>query len=462
MNVILATCIFMSTVTQATTSTRLIWPWETKNWPQNKRRVTERITSVVEMDSRISSLCAGRLRPRPISELFTRYYADTPADRVIPQNVFLEQILPHMQRLIEDAPRIFKGFANPPMMPGITQNMALTRPQVATILSCIWFCLFEYNYIEGAKMELFPEPTFLNIFTGQNDTTRMFALQCLLVYFHRVQQYMTTPEVADEFSDGLIIIKRSTAPPVDWSTSVAPLCQVQYGESPADSTPGKVSVVGCHDIIGGELFKGLLSPEEIAMLVRPECLVTTLFCSRLLDYEIITVFGAERMSSYTGLGSAITYAAAVSDETGVGESTDGKILLQHAMVFMDASPRTSGKSQFIDDFARDLHKAYCGFSSVGCDAPIATGHWCCGFNGANVQLKFLQQFLAASQSGHTLVYCAPGRDFEDRLRGFMGYINRNNLTVGQLFMSYIQLLGSIGTKVRLSELDVFECLAHGL
>ena len=58
-----------------------------------------------------------------------------------------------------------------------------------------------------------------------------------------------------------------------------------------------------------------------------------------------------------------------------------------------------------EDIKRDIHKAYVGFNLVNHDQinnvtkTIATGNWGCGAFGGNHQLKFIQQWIAASFAG---------------------------------------------------------------
>ena len=56
------------------------------------------------------------------------------------------------------------------------------------------------------------------------------------------------------------------------------------------------------------------------------------------------------------------------------------------------------------DIIRDIHKAYVGFNLINLDErtaekTIATGNWGCGAFGGNHELKFIQQWIAASFAG---------------------------------------------------------------
>lgn len=443
---------------------RIIWPWETRKWSELKSKVNDRIHSIVDMDSRISSMYTGKLRPRQITELFNAYYTDENAYGRVDQTIFVEKIIPMMQKMIIDAPKTFKGFDGRLLIPDVSTNIAFTRLQIATVMSGIWFGLFDYNYISKGKysIEEFPEPTFINVFSNQNT----FVLQCILNYFARVYAYMTGDEdTKNEFLGGSIILKRTVLKDSpDWMTLDTPISEIFIGEGTVDESPAKMHTAYAHEFIGGELFKNSLSQEEVILLIRPECLIATLFCAKLNANETLTILGAEKISQYAGYGSSVRFGGNFIDKTPKGYSADEtEVMTQCAVVFMDASSKTSGVSQYISDFDRDLNKAYCGFSSLIFSKPgaqVASGNWTYGFNGNNMQLKFIQQVLAASHADKCLVYYPFGRDFEDKVIPFINWINRNCMTCGELFNAYIDLMRECysGPNSRLGDLDVFECL----
>ncbi len=442
---------------------KINWPWDLKKWSETRRNITGKINSIVDMDTKISSMHGlSVLKPRLITQLFTAYYQDDPE---VPQNHFVDNIIPMMQKLLEDAPKLFRGFDSRVLVPGHADNIVLTRPQVATIIAGMWFGLFNYAYITKGPVEMtaFPDPTFANIFVNQN----IFALKCLLNYFNRVHQHMNGDDnTKNLFMNSNIILKRNVeSDEVDWVDSEVSLCDIQIGEGPyVDDTPAKMQIVSAHELIGGNnLFGGSLSPEEVVLLIRPECLVATLFCSSLYD-DTLTILGAEKMSSYSGHGSSVKYGGACIDSARRGYSNDDtESIVQCALIFMDASPKSSGKAQFIDDFLRDLNKAYCGFNSlpfVADESPVATGTWSYGFNGNHMQLKFIQQLMAVSQAGKSMIYHSFSHEFEDELISFITWIRRNSMTVGDLCRAYLQLINQCGSGTRLTELDLFECLTE--
>lgn len=444
---------------------RIIWPWATKKWADVYAKITDKISSIVEMDAVITTIFIGKLKPRQITNTFNLYHNDEQyaRDRLSTEQI-VNEIIPFMQKLIKDAPKTFKDFDSRVLVPDVASNIVFTRPQIATILACIWFGLFDYNYISGGKFTIdsFPEPSFINIFTNQN----IFALQCLMTYFNKIRQYMTNPDedVRAIFSASNVIFKRAVLTgEIDWINSEVPICRIQTGHDIyVDKEPTKLFTAFAHEYIGGDMFRGPLTQEEIMLLVFPECIVATLICGVLGNKESLTVFGVERISDYSGYGSSVRFTGRYEDITPRGYSPDEtEVMIQRGIIFIDACPRTSTKSQFIDDFMRELDKAYCGFSSLNFSRdgePIACGNWSYGFNGNNMQLKLLQQILAASQAGKSIVYCPVG-DLANSMKDYLFYFEKNTekFTVGAILCAYIEIIKEkyTGSAARIHDIDIF-------
>ena len=436
---------------------RIILPWETREWATIKTKFTsECINSIIDMDSRIASMHGGRLKPRQINELFNLYYN---SDRIcVPKDEFIEKILPMMQKFIENAPKTFKGFDSSI----IFRNIVLNRIQVATLITCMWFGLFEYNYISKGvySLEDFPEPTFIKIFTSQN----LFAVSCLLNYFKRVYDYINgDADTTNMFSAGNIIIQRNKLICTKWPDDQRVITEIFIGEGHIDDSPAKMHVVYAHEFIGGGMFKEGLTPEEVLILIRPECITATLFCLKIAYTDTVTIMGAEKMSQYSGYGSSVSFAGNYIDGAPKGYSTDEtEVMLQHAAIFMDSTPKTSGIAQYVSEFDRDLNKAYCGFRSLNFrgQVQISTGNWTYGFSGSGMQVKFIQQVLAASAANKCLVYHPFGRDFEDRLLPFINWLRCTNKTIAQIYNSYTQLIKDSYShpQSKLADLDIFNSM----
>lgn len=451
---------------------KIIFPWHTQAWENIKDRILKTpINSIVDMDSRISSLSCGRIKPRQITTLFGLYFESPGA---MSQQIFVGEIIPMLQQLVRDAPRVLR---DPVYIlgPDIITNVELSCLQCATIIACVWFELFDYNYIEtsdgenkqrsrgrGRKedsgsggstvtMKLMPYLTFQNIFEEGNNGG-MFALSCLVNYFRRLHSDIPARSV---------IFKRNVILHQNWKDATMPICEVLLGSDFVDDSPSQMHCVYAHEYIGSvDMFKGSVTQESIILLTRPETIVAALLCAKLGPNETLTVIGAEKMSLHRGFGSSVTFVRDYIDDV----EDSGVSTLPLACVFMDASQQTSGKGQLVNDFDRDLNKALCGITSVYSE-DVACGNWTHGFNGVNMQLRFLQLLLATSRAEKKLMYYSFSTEFESRIEQFMAWVDGTGITTGELYMEYKHMMADIlrnGKEVsKLADLDIFDTLING-
>lgn len=444
-------------------SQHIVLPWNTPKWDEWRPKIADRIASIVELDSRISSIYAGKLRPRTIIEMFNAYYGSDEFPDRVPEAVILDKIIPHMMDLVLNGKRIFKTPLRTLPQGPARANIAITSTQAAVLIYCAWIGLFEYNYVgrssadaAGPKIEDFSEVSLLNIFLTKN----MFAFACMLNYFHRV---CTDPALATR----IIIVQRNRAPTIDWANSTAHICEIYIGGSdgpgPAkiDESPARLHVDFSTEYICGGGFARTLSSEEVLFLIRPECQMATLLCPKVHHSEAVCVFGAEKFSQYEGRLSTLRFAGNYHDRAPRGRCR-AELMLQNVVICIDAAP-VVGPSQYIGMFLRDLNKAFCGFSAVDLPEKVATGNWSYGAFGSNQSVKFIQQVLAASETGKSLVYYPSSEEFENQLVPFIEWLQRVDWTVGELFAVYNDLMKTVykGANSRLGEVNIFTAISGG-
>ena len=119
--------------------------------------------------------------------------------------------------------------------------------------------------------------------------------------------------------------------------------------------------------------------------------------------DAIGIYNTIQYSDYEGYGFQFAYKDSL-----IKNNTPIK---RHRIIAIDALPGGSSWFSFynsdklIKEINRDLHKAFVGFSLIDFDKEtdfkktIATGNWGCGAFGGNHELKFLQQWIAASFIG---------------------------------------------------------------
>ena len=205
----------------------------------------------------------------------------------------------------------------------------------------------------------------------------------------------------------------------------------------------------------------IYTQEEIRFVINPECLVSLLFCEAMEANEAILIQGAEQFSEYSGYGGTFNFTGPHTDTNPIDESNRRCV----AIVAIDAIPQGfANQSQFDrHSLARELNKAYCGFSfSIAGDnpstkelRPVATGNWGCGAFGGNKQLKTLLQWMAASMVGRPIKYFS----FRDRLfskeqMAIVTVLQEKKVTVGQLY----EVL--VSSSREMAQKGVFKCVAE--
>lgn len=154
--------------------------------------------------------------------------------------------------------------------------------------------------------------------------------------------------------------------------------------------------------IGGGALTGGCVQEEILFAVEPETTVSMLFMDVMDKNDAIGIYNTIEFSKYTGYGSKFKFEkSAITDDLSLNEIKKHKIIAIDAIVsgnFFNFIKHSKEK-----DINRDIHKAYVGFNLVNFETEkdikkkiIATGNWGCGAFGGNHELKFIQQWIAAS------------------------------------------------------------------
>ena len=358
-----------------------------------------------------------------------------------------------------NAPKNFKG-VNAGMLnsPG---NICFTRPQVATILACVWFGLFEFNYSSSADREKF-NPSLADAVNNKN----IFVIQCWMNYFKCVYDYYNTDD--DHllvFTSGIIIIKRGeklTCPNLTANNSR--ITDIKICDGAMDDSSAKIRVIAASNYVANgsqntpyahAVFGGSLSEEELVMLIRPECMIVLLFCG-LSPRNSVTVIGAEKITKYVGYGSNVIFAGNYIDPATRGYSPgDTEILYQTAITFLFAKYSNDPQAQFKNDFNSTIENFYNGMSELKLTkrAQIAINSW--DYNGLNSQLKFIQMIIAATLANKSIYYY--GRP--QMINKFVDWLVNSKITIAELYTQTVNLIYSRRDDLdKLNKLNIFELI----
>jgi hypothetical protein len=399
-------------------------------------------TNFVELDTLMSGLQSTKPRPRLYHDLFDKYYAsDTLAPIRITQTELFERVVPEMCKCIVAAPRTFKSFSLRVLTTNQCTNVTVTRLQAYTLMCCIWFGLLDYDYLSpgASSIDNFAEVTFIHSVHADN----INVLHFLLAYF-------AAPIVDPQ---RLIILQRfsiKNVAPVD--RCGLPIIEPVLGTGNYDDTYAPLQLTSCHKQFGGNMFRGSLTQEEVMLLIRPECILVPLLCERLGEREVVLVYGAEKYSQYYGTGSSVQ-PGKYKDTTTINRNGP---ILRTCVVFANPTDKSSAHDQLVADFDRDIIKAYIGMTAYPAKCSIASANWTYGFNGTNVQGKFVQLLIAASLAGKTLEYYTSG-DFEKMLIPFISWLQTTRPTVRELYSIYRAIVPTTANS-KMADLNVFQLI----
>ncbi|MCQ2816489.1 MAG: poly(ADP-ribose) glycohydrolase, partial [archaeon] len=147
--------------------------------------------------------------------------------------------------------------------------------------------------------------------------------------------------------------------------------------------------------------------EEILFAIKPECSVAMLLMEYMSNDEAIIIYNARRYSYYTGYKTTFRFKYSGMNSVIIPEILDEKKNEKGKFIIaIDSIKDKDDISLTTKGIIRDIHKAYVGFNfdSINKNIPkdkriIATGNWGCGAFNCDFELKFLEQWIAATFAG---------------------------------------------------------------
>jgi poly(ADP-ribose) glycohydrolase len=333
--------------------------------------------------------------------------------------------------------------------PKQNEGVTFSKLQIRVLLACSFFGLLidQRDIHPEWKTEFVPIVNFSSIFRGRE----IEKLNCLMNYFVRIYGF-DNEELKKKVSFTKIVANEK----MDWENSKTPSMPknltVHADKTTIEECDGCTLTDFANEFIGGLIYRGGCVQEEIAFLIKPECLVSMLFFTRMNANESIHIRGIERFSSYSGYGNSFKFEKDFQDKVG----TDDEGFKMKEMIAIDALPFSffgSSSIQFEKQYIdRELIKAYCGFfDSTGKNNPIASGNWGCGMFGGNIHLKSVIQLLAAAEHKRDFVYCSFGQEeFSIQLKKLHESLSKK--TVGEVYQKLISY------EKHIREVDLFTYL----
>jgi poly(ADP-ribose) glycohydrolase len=224
---------------------------------------------------------------------------------------------------------------------------------------------------------------------------------CFLNYFKRLGQF----GVEDE----MVVFERrrfvKNSAPWNWGASAARLCAVEMVDKGSiEDCAAATHVDFANRFVGGGALENDFMMEEILFVIRPELIVAMALCSFMHDEESVAISGAKRHSLHSGYAHSFAFEGDYSKEKNVPtvvaiDALQGMAKIQWKGELFNSCVVVFDKNNvlFVEGLMlRDVNKARIGFEGA---RTLATGNWGCGAFGNDHTLKFLQQWLAASEAG---------------------------------------------------------------
>ena len=300
------------------------------------------------------------------------------------------KIFAHLKKLVFDINNLFPKKGIDTLKTCDNKFIELNRKQVALIFLLSFFDLIDVKSTDNKNYFIVS-----NILFTKYENTFQFG-RCFLNYLTVIGRWLAEN---NPILEEKIIFGRKNEKSKDYlEKSDIELCKLKLIDTKESLFNGDASygIDFANQYIGGGTLNGGCVQEEILFAIEPEAIVSLFFMEVMDDNDAIAIFNTIQYSKYDGYGWDFIYT---------GCAIDDKNIKKNRIIAIDAICVGSYGSYFAikNEINRDIHKAYVGFSLANSDnnipKTIATGNWGCGAFNGNHELKFIQQWIAASYAG---------------------------------------------------------------
>ena len=300
------------------------------------------------------------------------------------------KIFAHLKKLVFDINNLFPKKGIDTLKTCDNKFIELNRKQVALIFLLSFFDLIDIKSTDNKNYFIVS-----NILFTKYENTFQFG-RCFLNYLTVIGRWLAEN---NPILEEKIVFGRKNEKSKDYlEKSDVELCKLKLIDTKESLFNGDASygIDFANQYIGGGTLNGGCVQEEILFAIEPEAIVSLFFMEVMDDNDAIAIFNTIQYSKYDGYGWDFIYT---------GCAIDDKNIKKNRIIAIDAICVGSYGSYFAikNEINRDIHKAYVGFSLAKLDnnipKTIATGNWGCGAFNGNHELKFIQQWIAASYAG---------------------------------------------------------------
>ena len=312
-------------------------------------------------------------------------------------NEFLK-VFGNIRNLVLDSEKILKDEIKI-LTTKATDKLILNRKEVALIFTLGFFEIFMFDAV---RMKVNLRYSFHDILKSGRGSNLSKA-RCFLNYLTVIGRWLE--ENNPLLEENVTFIRENKEFDINNFDSKQKLCDIKIVEKGSlFDSEASFQVDFANQYIGGGVLSGGCVQEEILFTVNPEAIVSIFFMQRMDDNDAIRIDNLIQYSNYSGYARSFKFE---NDAT-----KDITKIKKHNIIAIDAVCTYSSGGVDKDSVERDLIKAYVGFNLINFDdekvitmtKTIATGNWGCGAFGGDFELKFLQQWIAASYAGVKQLY----------------------------------------------------------
>ncbi|CAK1601349.1 unnamed protein product [Parnassius mnemosyne] len=348
---------------------------------------------------------------------------------------FFNVTLPDIIKLALDLPTLVQA-PIPLLKQHKNISVSLSQQQIASLLANAFFCTFprRNSLKQDSEYASYPFINFNSLYEASPSDDVIEKLKCICHYFRRV---------CTKVPVGVVTFTRRSVPPrslPQWAESTRPIATLPLhvdSYNTIEEADGLIQLDFANKYLGGGVLGHGCVQEEIRFVICPELMVSMLFTEVLRPNEAVMIIGGERYSRYVGYGHTFAWAGEWHDTAPRDCSGRRRV----ALLALDALQHGAQRECSPHGLARDLHKAWVGFSfntdneNEGMNFPgIATGNWGCGAFGGTPQLKSLLQIMACAQSRRPMAYYTfKDSKLRDEIMNMYSQLVKHHVTVGQLY-----------------------------
>ena len=303
----------------------------------------------------------------------------------------------NIRELILDINNIFPNGEIKLLKSNTTNKIILTRKQVALIFILGFFNIFDLGM---SKMNINSRYDFYKILNSYKDPN-LSKGRSFINYMTIIGKWLG--ENNPILNEQITYLRENKNFNIKNFENIKQLCDLEIIEQGSMfDTKASFCIDFANKNIGGDVLNKSIVQEEILFTVEPEAIVSIFLMEKMDDNDAIRIDNLIQYSNYSGYAKSFKYEnSAIND----------KKLIKHNIIAIDAVFDYSGGLDK-DSVLRDLIKAYVGFNLINfddidvikLDKTISTGNWGCGAFGGDFELKFIQQWLAATYAGVDKLY----------------------------------------------------------